>query len=190
KNLAAKGYMVICGSGTSRTLLGQPLHTNFKLSANGEYLALLMPNGTAASEFNPFAQQYADISYGIAQNVTTNTLIGSSAPVKVLVPNSGALGNTWTQNGFNDSAWTSGTTGVGYETSVPGFAVRNFKANISVSTLAAAQGVITNPSQQSAVYTENAPVINYVNTGGGANYANDRTFPGLTIGSDVDDFVI
>jgi len=78
-NLAAKGYMVIFASGTSRTLLGQSLHTDFKLSANGEYLALLTPNGTIASEFNPFAQQYADISYGVAQNVNTNTLIGSSA---------------------------------------------------------------------------------------------------------------
>jgi hypothetical protein len=71
-NLAAKGYMVIFASGTSRTLLGQSLHTDFKLSANGEYLALLTPNGTIASEFNPFAQQYADISYGVAQNVNTN----------------------------------------------------------------------------------------------------------------------
>src|SRR5262249_26972654 len=115
---------------------------------------------------------------------------GSGAPVKVLVPNNGSLGATWTQNSFNDSTWTSGTTGVGYETAVPGFAVRNYKANISVSTLAAANGVISNPSQQSAVYAENAPVINYVNTGGGANYPNDRTFPGFTIGSDVEDFVI
>jgi hypothetical protein len=96
--------------------------------------------------------------------------------VKVLVPNSGALGTTGLKT-VQRRHWTSGTTGVGYETSVPGFAVRNFKANISVSTLAAAQGVINNASQQSAVYTENAPVINYVNTGGGANYANDRTFP-------------
>ncbi len=189
-NLAAKGYMVIFASGTSRTLLGQSLHTDFKLSANGEYLALLTPNGTVASEFNPFAQQYADISYGVAQNVSTNTLLASIAPVKVLIPSSGALGTTWTQTGFNDAAWTSGTTGVGYETSVPGFAVRNFKANISVGSLAAAQGVITSPSQQSAVYTENAPVINYVNTGTGANYANDRTFPGFTINSDVEDFVV
>ena len=34
------------------------------------------------------------------------------------------------------------------------------------------------------------PVINYLNTGGSANYGNDRTFPGLTIGVDQDNFVI
>jgi len=94
-NLAAKGYMVVFASGTNRTALGQPLHADLKLNASGEYLALLAPNGSAASEFDPFAQQYTDISYGIAQNVTTNTLIGSGATAKVLIPASGALGNSW-----------------------------------------------------------------------------------------------
>jgi hypothetical protein len=187
---AAKGYMVVFASGTNRTALGQPLHADLKLNASGEYLALLAPNGNLASEFNPFAQQYADISYGIAQNVTTNTLIGAGAAAKVFVPTSGALGSTWTQSGFNDSSWTSGATGIGYETAVPGFAVRNYKANVVVGSLAAAQGVITNPSQQAAVYAENATVINYENTGGGANYGGDRPFPGLAIGPDIDDFVI
>ncbi|MFO1498710.1 MAG: lamin tail domain-containing protein [Verrucomicrobiota bacterium] len=190
-NLAAKGYLVIFASGTNRTVLGEPLHANLKLSANGEYLALLKPDGSVASEFNPaFPQQYADVSYGIAQNVVTNILVGANAPVKMFVPNSGSLGLAWTEAAFNDSSWMSGSPGVGYETALPGFAVRNFKANISVGSLTAAQGVIGNISQQSAVYTENASVINYVNTGGGANYGNDRTFPGFTIGSDMEDFVI
>ena len=41
-----------------------------------------------------------------------------------------------------------------------------------------------------AVFSENAPVINYVNTGDGQHYGGDRTFPGLTIGSDRNDFVV
>lgn len=190
-NLAAKGYLVVFATGTNRTVLGEPLQAKLKLSADGEYLALLQPNGRVASEFAPaFPQQYTDISYGIAQNVVTNTLVGANAPVRVLVPNGSSLGTSWTQTSFDDSSWLAGTAGVGYETAVPGFAVRNFKANISVSSLAAAQGVITNPSQQSALYTENAPFINYYNTGTGANYGNDRTFPGFTIESDIEDFVV
>src|SRR5438093_63005 len=82
------------------------------------------------------------------------------------------LGSTWTQSGFNDSGWTSGTTGVGYETAVAGFAVHNYVANIGVCDMGTAQGVITTPAQQSAVYSENAAVINYFNTGGSAHYAN------------------
>ena len=40
-----------------------------------------------------------------------------SAPKQVLVPSNGTLGDTWKQTDFDDSAWTSGTNGVGYERS-------------------------------------------------------------------------
>src|SRR6266568_3593112 len=190
-NLTAKGFLVVFADGTNRVVLGEPLHADFSLKASGEYLALLKPDGTAASEFTPaFPEQFPDISFGIAQNVATNSLIVSGAATKVLVPSGSTLGSTWTQAGFNDSSWTSGPTGVGYETAVAGFAVHNYVANIGVCDLATAQGVITTPAQQSAVYSENAPVINYFNTGGASNYGNDRTFPGFTIGADQDNFVI
>src|SRR5439155_20933259 len=190
-NLTAKGFMVVFADGTNRVVLGRPLHADFSLKASGEYLALLRPDNTVAPEFNPaFPEQFADISYGIAQNVITNSLVVSGAATKALVPTGSTLGSTWTQNGFNDAGWTSGTTGVGYETAVPGFAVRNYAANIGVCDMTTAQGVIATPAQQSAVYSENAAVINYFNTGGSANYANDRTFPGFTIGADQNNFVI
>src|SRR5882724_4326869 len=73
-NLAPKGFMVVFADGTNRVVLGQPLHADFGLKASGEYLALLKPDGTAASEFDPtFPAQFPDISYGIAQTVGTNT---------------------------------------------------------------------------------------------------------------------
>ena len=190
-NLTAKGFMVVYASGKNRAVAGAPLHTDFSLKAGGEYLALLRPDGSVATEFAPvFPEQFPDISYGLAQDVTTNTLVAAGASTKVLVPTSGTLGSTWTQAGFNDAGWISGTTGVGYETAVAGFAVYNFLANVGVCSLAAAEGVISDAAQQSAVYAENAPVLNYLNTGGSANYANDRTFPGLTIGVDIENFVI
>src|SRR5882724_2559932 len=130
-NLTSKGFMVVFADGTNRVVLGQPLHADFSIRASGEYLALLRPDGTAASEFNTeFPEQFPDISYGIAQNVTTNSLVVSGAATRVFVPTGGTLGSTWTQTGFNDSAWTGGTTGVGYETAVAGFAVHNYSANI------------------------------------------------------------
>src|SRR5439155_14057758 len=61
---------------------------------------------------------------------------------------------------------------------------------VSVPNLAAADTVIATPSQQTAVYSENRGVINYVNTGGSANYAGDFTFPGMTINVDQDWFVV
>jgi hypothetical protein len=190
-NIIAKGFLVVFASGKNRATPGQPLHTDFSLKASGEYLALLKPNGTVATEFAPvFPPQYADISYGMAQDVTTNMLLTTGAPAQVTVPVDGSMGNSWTQLGFDDSWWTGGPTGIGYETAVPGFAVYNYIASVGVCSLAAAQGVIADPSQQLAVFTENAPVINYLNTGSSANYANDRTFPGLTLGIDQDNFAV
>jgi hypothetical protein len=41
------------------------LHANFALSAGGEYLALVDPQGALASEFDRFPAQSTDVSYGI-----------------------------------------------------------------------------------------------------------------------------
>src|SRR5437667_1172055 len=65
-NLTLKGFMVVFADGTNRVVLGQPLHADFTLKASGEYLALLKPDGTAASEFDPtFPDQFRDISYAV-----------------------------------------------------------------------------------------------------------------------------
>ena len=190
-NLTAKGFLVVFASGKNRKVAGAPLHTDFSLKASGEYLALVTPNGTVATEFAPtFPKQYPDIAYGIGQDVITNHLVEVGNPATVWIPDSPALGGTWTQNGFDDSGWTAGITGVGYESAVAGFAVKNYLASVGVCSLSAADEVINNPAQQLTIYSENPAVINYFNTGGASHYGSDRTFPGLTIGVDQDNFVI
>ncbi len=68
-NLAPNGFLVVFASGKNRATAGAQLHTNFRLSATGEYLALVRPDGlTIASHFAPaFPEQDADISYGTFQ---------------------------------------------------------------------------------------------------------------------------
>jgi hypothetical protein len=190
-NLAPAGFMIVFASGKNRRVPGAPLHTDFSLDTGGEYLALVQPDGvTIASEFN-FPPQRANFSYGVAQTVQVTRLITNTQSVKVFVPNGGAsLPANWATNDFNDSSWLSGLNGVGYETSIPGFAVRNFKSSVTVDSLAKAEGVVTNVTQQSAVYSENVATINYLNTGTGAHYGSDRTFPGFTINVDIEDFVL
>jgi hypothetical protein len=190
-NLLANDFLIVFASAKNRAVAGAPLHANFSLSSGGEYLALVKPDGvTIASQFAaPFQQQYDNVSYGVSQIVTTTRFIQSNAPVRVLVPTNGVLGVSWTPTNFVDSAWLAGTNGAGYESTVPGFSVKNFKANIVVNTLADAENVIATPGLQSAVYSENRSVVNYFNTGSVGNYASDFTFPGLTIGVDVEDFV-
>lgn len=75
-NFPSGGYMIIFASAKDRTDPLDELHTNFKLSAAGEYLALTDPSGAAVStEFAPtYPVQFEDVSYGyeFAPNLTTN----------------------------------------------------------------------------------------------------------------------
>lgn len=66
-DIAANDYLVVYASGRDIKTNGvDALHTDFKLSANGEYLALLRPDGTFATEFTPeYPAQVTDISYGL-----------------------------------------------------------------------------------------------------------------------------
>jgi len=191
-SLLPKDYLVVFASTNNRRVVGSPFHTGFKLSAGGEYLALVKPDGaTVISSFGSvFPEQYADISYGMGQSSVTNVVLSTGAVAKCFVPADGSLGSTWTQISFDDSGWTNGPTGIGYQTAVAGFAARNYKANVPVGSLAAAETVIVTPSQQSSVVSQNCSVINFLGTGGSAHYVNDSPYPGGTIGVDINNFVI
>ena len=118
-NLPAGGYLVVFASGKNRANLGWPLHTNFQLDKNGEYLALVQPGGTVAHAFSPaYPSQRQNVSFGREVPTTTTSLISSGAVTRVLVPTSGVLGTTWTATAFNDAAWTAANTPASYSVSV------------------------------------------------------------------------
>ncbi len=66
--LAAGDYLLLFASGKDRAPLSGELHANFKLSGDGEYLALVRPDGrTVVHEYAPaYPSQMADVSYGFA----------------------------------------------------------------------------------------------------------------------------
>ena len=190
-NIAPNGFVIVFASGKNRAVPGAPLHANFSLSASGEYLALVHPDGvTVANDFAPtFPEQFANISYGVGQNVQVTRFVSNTSPATVFVPTNGTLGTTWTATNFNDSAWRAGTNGVGYETYVAGFAIRNVRANVGVCDLGTADTVLVTPSMQASVFTETRGVVNYLDDGGGANFGGDFPFPGFTIGAGLNNFV-
>ncbi|MCP4848157.1 MAG: hypothetical protein GY899_09460 [Verrucomicrobiaceae bacterium] len=111
--LPAAGYLIIFASGKDRTNPAAELHANFSLNSDGEYLALVAPDGiTIARDFN-YGQQHEDISYGTSIATTSDVVIGERAPAKWLVPD--APVNEWYNVDFDDSTWTSGATGFGYD---------------------------------------------------------------------------
>ena len=61
--IPAGGFLLVFASNKDRDV-GE-LHTNFNLSAGGEYLGLLRPDGTVADEFSPtYPPQTENLSYG------------------------------------------------------------------------------------------------------------------------------
>lgn len=66
KTLGAGQYLVVFASEKNVTT-GSQFHTDFRLDAGGEYLALVEPDGvTVKHAFDPFPVQSQDISYGLA----------------------------------------------------------------------------------------------------------------------------
>jgi hypothetical protein len=190
--LAPQAFLVVFASGESQRDPAGELHTSFKLAGDGEYLALLNPAGEVIQVWDPYPPQNDDISYGIAQDIEETEFIAAGDAGRYLVPADGDLGLTWTQADFVESGWNTGDLGLGYQMSVPGFAVWNYKATVTVGHLNTALAVLgPPPTNYSAVYSENIGVINYYNTQGHGQYAtNENTFPGLQMEIDIDDFVV
>lgn len=120
--LNPSSFLVVFASGQSQMDPAQPLHTNFRLGADGEYLGLIRPDMTVAHAFGEaFPPQFADVSFGLgarsAQLVPDNTSLTYHVPTaseSALATSAG-----WTLPSFNDSAWsksnnTSITKGIGY----------------------------------------------------------------------------
>ena len=130
-NLPPKSFMIVFASGKNRATNGAELHTNFKLGADGEYLGLFDPDGTAATEIAPkFPQQYPDVSYGLGMQLNTTALVATNAAMRFIIPTNSAADATWTATNFNDSAWSSGVNGIGYETGMVDPQEESFSAKL------------------------------------------------------------
>ncbi len=81
----AGGYLVVFASNQpvdDYVDAGSNLHTNFSLSASGEFLGLIEPDGvTIAHSYAPtFPPQVTDISYGVAADLTTVGFFNTPTP--------------------------------------------------------------------------------------------------------------
>ncbi|HUT13754.1 MAG TPA: lamin tail domain-containing protein [Thermoguttaceae bacterium] len=105
--LQPDAYLVVFASAKDRADPGAPLHTNFRLGSEGEYLALVQSDGTTiAHEFAPaYPEQYADVSYGFAQSTIPYVVEGAELAYLVPSVSEAGLGTTWTQPGFGDGSW-------------------------------------------------------------------------------------
>lgn len=111
-------YLIVYASGKDRRDGSQALHTNFRLSSEGETLTLTRANGQVESTVT-YASMEPDRSFGLLQPAKQETLQAAPAPLTTLVPttaNGGdQLGLRWTEVNFDDSQWIHGSGGIGFD---------------------------------------------------------------------------
>jgi hypothetical protein len=133
------GFVLVFASAKDRATAGSELHTDFQLNRDGEYLALVKPSLAIATEFAPaFPEVQQDEAYGFPMDSAETIVIEENDAVRWLVPPDNTLGLSWNTANFDDNGWTSGLSGVGYETSPADY------QNLINSTI---------PTQTPSVYT-------------------------------------
>lgn len=115
--LSGQSFLRVFASGKDRRVPERELHTNFKLAREGEYLALVGPDGmTIATEFFPgYPRQIGDMSYGAMMEAQTTLLVSNADAARLLLPADNAGGMDWINPGFDDAQWTQVTLGIGYD---------------------------------------------------------------------------
>ena len=191
--LAPGEFLIVFASGKNRAVPGGILHTNFALTAGGEYLALVGPDGVPAMEFAPtFPAQEDDVSFG--SQFSSSNLVSSGQSARYLVPSAGgpALG-TWTAPGFNDTSWSQGPTGLGFGLLVPGLLVKEVQTNYAMGNLAALDAALAGTPNPPALVanTQIRQVVNMLGDGGDGRFGNNQTFalPGDTHGLRATGFI-
>jgi hypothetical protein len=114
--LGAGEFLLVFASGKDRRDTNGELHTNFRLSRQGEYLGLLSPDGSVASHFAPeYPEQLSDRSYGRSMELDRRVLREAGAEVSYLVPPDDALGLTWIEPVFDAGEWATGDLPIGFD---------------------------------------------------------------------------
>lgn len=112
--LPANSYLLVFCSDKDRAIAGQPLHTNFRISAGGETITLTAPDNSVA-DASPAVALLQDISYGRLPNGTGSWLFFEN--VTPAAPNAAQGFNevlpppVFSQNGgFSTAAFTLNIT--------------------------------------------------------------------------------
>ena len=178
-------FLIVFASDKDRTVAGSELHTNFKLSAGGEYLALVDPVGVVVHEFAPeYPPLLEDQSFGAVFG--TRDLLPPGAPAETLVPLDGSLGTTWTPSGFvSGPEWIDGEAGAGFGLKVPGIGVRQVFSTVPIQSIADADALLADDGtgMTTTVLSEERVIsqtVNFLSNGNAGNFDGNVFFPGGT----------
>ncbi len=117
--VAAGGYLVVFASGkeegeSSYIDSAGYLHTTFRLAREGGDLALIDCDGLSILHaYATYPSQEQDVSYGLSPQEAI--LVRESAQAAYLVPRTPDEGAPWFTMDYDDSLWSRGLTGIGFD---------------------------------------------------------------------------
>ena len=123
-NVAAGERPIVFASGKDRAVSGAELHTSFKLKKEGGYLALVKPDGVTVVSAWMYPAQRSNASYGTGTALSATPLVAQGAAVKWIVPAAPVPGLETVA--FDDTAWTNGATGLGFDQNTAGGGLLGF----------------------------------------------------------------
>lgn len=183
-SIASNGYLVIFADSSAVSVTNNELHANFSLSKDGEYLALVQPDGqTLADAFVPFfPAQYADVSFGHAPLV--RELVGAGTPARYRVPNAAGT-----------ALWQPASGALGFSGVSGTFTVRYYEMNAAINSIDAAEAMVANSAywktDRSYPIVEQHGTVNFHANSSSGYFSDDVRFPGHAyIGEDRDRFVV
>ena len=114
--IPARDFVIVFASGKDRSRAEDELHTNFRLSSGGEFLALVKPDGRSiTTQFRPrYPPQGGNASYGRDIEVSAESLVFPGQTARVFVP-SEDIGLDWVELTFDDAAWDKVLLPVGFD---------------------------------------------------------------------------
>lgn len=137
--LGAGEYLVVWCSDKNRIDPAAPLHTNFKLSSTGEYLALVRRDGsTVAHAYAPaYPPQSPDVSFGLNGEIVEDRLVGPGSVIRFHAPADANAEAEWYLPGYTpDASWGSVTLQT-RDTAAPNAAPRVQTVGLGYATAAA-----------------------------------------------------
>lgn len=177
--LPRQTQLLVFASGKDRTNAAAELHTNFSLDRDGEYLALVRPDGTVASSFAPeYPAQITDVSYGVTMHIDERAFVPAGSTADFLAPADQSLSETWMLPETDSSSWAKLANGVGYDRIPPG--------ERDPSEPVSALGDVTVPGDFAVATSANSPgnetVINAIDDSAATKYLNfDKLNAGFTV---------
>lgn len=160
-SLAKGAYLVVYASGKNRIDPTKNLHSNFKLSGSGEFLAVCEPDTTISHAYSPlYPAQQQDVSYGIfqGQEVFFTTATPSVANIAGSIPFAPSFSHN---RGFYESAFDVTLSVPGGEGSIY-YSTNGTRPTKTTGTLYTTPVRITTTTPLSAVVINSANVSSAV----------------------------